>query len=70
MGQILKAISSIIMPKMPKIEMPSMPDPGSMAARLAATKKVAAKRMEGRAGTIYTQGGGGTYAGSNLAGTA
>jgi hypothetical protein len=68
MGKIIKAITGLFStPKMPKIETPVMPDPGSTAAKLAAQKKIQARKGGGREGTIYT---GGAYSNSNLGGTA
>lgn len=62
-----KFVSSILKPKIPKIEMPAMPDPGSAASKLAAQRKIASKSGNGRAGTIYS--GDGAYQGLNLGGT-
>ncbi len=72
MSKVFKAISSLvskILPstKMPKIETPFMPDPGSTSARLAARKKMDAKKQTGREGTIYTNKS--AYGGLNLGGT-
>ena len=70
MGKIMEAVTSIFKaPKMPEIKPIRMPDPGAPAAKVAARRKIESRRKEGRAGTIYTQGGGGAYAGSNLGGT-
>lgn len=71
MSKVFKAIGSLvskIMPstKMPKIESAFMPDPGSTTAKLAARKKIEAKRGSGREGTIYS---GNAYGGLNLGGT-
>lgn len=68
MSKVFKAIGGIFSSKMPKIDVPSMPDPESAAAKLASRRKVESRRKEGREGTIYTRGGG-AYTGSNLAGT-
>lgn len=72
MAKIFKAITGAIgglfkTPALPKAI--SMPDPGSTTAKLAAQKKLDAKRKGGREGTIYSQGGG-AYQGINLGGTA
>lgn len=73
MSKAIKAITGIIakiLPKTPKIELPSvaMPDPGSAASKLAMSKKMDARRARGRESTIYS--GGGAYGGLNLGGTA
>lgn len=72
MGKVISAISNafskIFSPSAtPVPETPSMPDPNSAAAKLAAQKKIAGKAKGGRAGTIYSNQ---AYTGSNLAGTA
>ncbi len=70
MGKIVEAVTGMFKaPEIPKIKPISMPDPGAPAAKIAAKRKIESRRKEGRAGTIYTQGGGGAYAGSNLGGT-
>lgn len=52
----------------PEIKPPApIPDPESATARLAATKTLRARAKRGREGTIYSQGG--SYGGTNLAGT-
>jgi hypothetical protein len=67
MGSIVKAITGIFKtPKMPKIETPVMPDPGSTTAKIAATKKIQERKKSGREGTIF----GGAYQNANLGGTA
>lgn len=69
MGKALKAITGIFQPmKLPKeaTQVPTMPDPGSAAAKLDAVKKVRQRAKSGREGTIYS----GAYGGQNLAGTA
>ena len=68
MSSVFKAIGGIFSSKMPKVKVPSMPDPESPAVKLAARRKVESRRKEGREGTIYTRSGG-AYTGSNLAGT-
>lgn len=70
MGGIVSAISGMFAPKMPKIKTPPMPDPENPAIKVAAKKKVEARRKEGRAGTIFTAGSSGAYSGANLGGTA
>ncbi len=58
MGGVMKAISGMLMPKMPKAaaatSMPPMPDPAAPAARLAAREKIEERQKKGRAGTIYS----------------
>lgn len=72
MSGVVKAIGSIFAPKTVQPATPTiarMPDPQDPAALLAARKKIDAKRQNGRAGTIYTNGSG-SYGNSNLGGTA
>lgn len=72
MSKIFKAITGAIggLFKTPAVPKPqAMPDPGSTTARLAAQKKLDEKRKGGRESTIYSQGGGGAYTGTNLGGT-
>lgn len=72
MSKVVKAITGVIskiMPKVPKIQTPIMPDPGSAASKLAMTKRMNERKGRGREGTIYT-GSGGAYGGLNLGGTA
>lgn len=67
MAQIMKSLGAIFNPKTPKAPtLPMMPDPESPALKLAATKKIEAKRARGREGTIYSSG---SYSNQNLAGT-
>lgn len=54
MGGIVSAISGMFAPKMPKIKTPPMPDPENPALKMAAKKKIEARRGDGRAGTIFT----------------
>ncbi len=70
MGKIIKAVTGIFAaPKMPEIKTPTMPDPGSAVAKVAARRKVEGRRKEGRAGTIYTSNSSGAYGSQNLGGT-
>lgn len=70
MSKVMKAVTGMFTPKMPKMQpTPSMPDPESVPAKLAARKKIEEGRKSGRAGTIYTSNSG-AYSSNNLAGTA
>lgn len=71
MSNLIKSITSTIgnlfkAPKVPKVEAPVMPDPNSTTAKIAAQKKVQARKASGREGTIF----GGAYQNANLGGTA
>jgi len=66
MSKILKAVTSLFSgPKIPKLDSPVMPDPNSTTAKLAASKKIQARKGAGREGTIF----GGAYQNANLGGT-
>lgn len=73
MGNIMKSIGSIFMPKVPKVNVPTppaMPDPEAPGLKIAARKQVEERRKRGRAGTIYTgTGAPNTYTNQNLGGT-
>ncbi len=65
MAKILKAVTSLFKPQIAKVASAVMPDPDSGAAKIAAQKKVAARKGAGREGTIF----GGAYGNTNLGGT-
>jgi hypothetical protein len=67
MSKIVKAITKLFTPKIPKVVTPFMPDPGSAASKLAAQQKVENRKKNGRDSTIYS---GAAYGGQNLGGTA
>lgn len=71
MSSVLKAIgkfvSNIFSPKMPSMPQIAMPDPGSAATKLAARRKMDARRGSGRESTIMS--GNNAYTGLNLGGT-
>jgi len=74
MSKIFKSITKLVggLFKMPSVNTQkaiAMPDPGSTTAKLAAQKKLDARRRGGRDSTIYSNQGG-AYQGTNLAGTA
>lgn len=71
MGGILSAVGGLFAPKvkMPEVKTPNMPDPESPSLKLAAQRKIEARRKDGRAGTMLSQGPG-VFSGRNLGGTA
>jgi len=69
MSKVLKTISSVLVPKVPKISQKSavLPDPNTFAARKAARDKVKerGRKNTGRGDTILSR----NYSNSNLGGT-
>lgn len=71
MSSVFKAIGKFVKqifnPKMPQMPQIAMPDPGSAATKLAARRKMDARRGAGRESTIMS--GSNAYSGLNLGGT-